>query len=326
MLLTGELLRVIRKIVLTSSPASPALFTTGLPGPFHHTMTTNPHQLFLLADHIKLSLLERQRAQSLDLDSSKQNSQILRSLESLRDGLEALERQKFDQEAAGEDITDLTDQIKRLHTQYASLDSEFSPATPSTPSKSTSTPNDPNLSPDFSAAQSRPTRQQSMRSSSLRKTAKSPNTNAKAVRFRDDPSAEEGRYRDDDGADEASRTALFDRPYSDEPESGLNQGSMDNQQIHAYHKQVLRDQDDQLDQLGLSVGRQRDLSIQMGNELDDQAVLLEEVDQGVDRHQGTLDRAKSRLGKINRQAKDNWSWVTIGCLILVLVLLIVLLK
>ncbi|KAG8623786.1 hypothetical protein KVT40_008762 [Elsinoe batatas] len=279
-------------------------------------MATTPHQLFLLADHIKLTLLERQRAQSLSLATTAQSSQISRSLESLRDGLASLGRQKFDEEAAGEDITDLESQISRLQLQYDELEADFSS---SNTSEVTKTPNDPALQRDFAAAQSRP---QGMRSSSLRKGAKSPGS--KAVRFRDNPSAEEEPYKDD-VADDANRAALFDKPYSDEPE-GPDQENMDNQQIHTYHKQVLRDQDDQLDQLGLSIGRQRDLSIQMGNELDDQAVLLDDVDQSVDRHQGTLDRAKGRLNKISRGAKDNWSWVTIGCLILVLVLLIVLLK
>ena len=47
-------------------------------------MATNPPQLFLLADHVKLSLLERQRAVSLGLPSHSQDSQISRSLEQLR--------------------------------------------------------------------------------------------------------------------------------------------------------------------------------------------------------------------------------------------------
>ena len=67
------------------------------------TMSTNPHQLFLLADHVKLSLLERQRAKSLNLEPNKQDGHITRSLGTLREGLDALERQKFDQEAAGEE-------------------------------------------------------------------------------------------------------------------------------------------------------------------------------------------------------------------------------
>lgn len=49
---------------------------------------STPSQLLLLADHIKLSLLERQRAISLNLSPTSQDAQITRSLESLRSGIE----------------------------------------------------------------------------------------------------------------------------------------------------------------------------------------------------------------------------------------------
>lgn len=55
---------------------------------------SNPNQLFLLADHIKLSLLERQRAASLALDSDGNNphdAPISRSLDQFREGVAALE-------------------------------------------------------------------------------------------------------------------------------------------------------------------------------------------------------------------------------------------
>jgi syntaxin 8 len=48
----------------------------------------NPNQLLLLADHIKLSLLERQRAISLNLEPDSQNGHISRSLDQMREGLE----------------------------------------------------------------------------------------------------------------------------------------------------------------------------------------------------------------------------------------------
>jgi len=64
----------------------------------------------------------------------------------------------------------------------------------------------------------------------------------------------------------------------------------------------------------------------MGNELDEQAVILDDVDRGVDRHQGALDRGNARIKTISRKAKENWSWLTIGILIVILVLLIILLK
>lgn len=89
---------------------------------------------------------------------------------------------------------------------------------------------------------------------------------------------------------------------------------------------MLNDQDAQLDALSSSIGRQRMLGIQMGDEMDDQNAMLDDVERGVDRFQGNLDRARGRLGKVARKAKDNWSWVTIGVLILILVLLLVILN
>lgn len=68
------------------------------------TMSTSPHQLFLLADHIKLSLLERQRAQSLKLSANSTNDgPLTRSLESLRAGIETLTSNAEEQESTGEE-------------------------------------------------------------------------------------------------------------------------------------------------------------------------------------------------------------------------------
>ena len=51
---------------------------------------SNPAQLYLLSDHIKLSLLERQRAASLNLEPNAQNAEISRSLDSFRSSLDTL--------------------------------------------------------------------------------------------------------------------------------------------------------------------------------------------------------------------------------------------
>lgn len=63
---------------------------------------SNPNALFLLADHIKLSLLERKRAQALNLPSDSQDGHISRSLEQFRDGLETLQKEQQRLEEAGE--------------------------------------------------------------------------------------------------------------------------------------------------------------------------------------------------------------------------------
>lgn len=55
---------------------------------------SSAEQLFLLADHIRLSLLERQRAQSLGLDSDSQDGHLSRSLEQFSEGLKSLEAER----------------------------------------------------------------------------------------------------------------------------------------------------------------------------------------------------------------------------------------
>lgn len=64
---------------------------------------SNPNALFLLADHVKLSLLERQRAKTLNLDSDTQDGNISRSLEQFKEGLESLKAEQKRLEEAGEE-------------------------------------------------------------------------------------------------------------------------------------------------------------------------------------------------------------------------------
>ena len=53
---------------------------------------------------------------------------------------------------------------------------------------------------------------------------------------------------------------------------------------------------------------------------------FDDVDDGVTRHQSQIDRARKRLGKIARKAKDNLSVTIILSLIIILILLIVITK
>lgn len=200
-----------------------------------------------------------------------------------------------------------------MREQFDDLTSQFR-GFPSASKPSTSEPNDPSLSSDFAHAKETRPRNPSSSSFLKRSTADSPNP-SKSVRFRDSPP---------DAEHEANRAALF--PYRDEPEGPPAQDNLDNQQIHAYHSQVLQDQDQQLDRLGESIGRQRDLSIQIGDELDDHIQLLDDVEQHVDRHQTRLDGARKQLGNVARKAKDNKQLTLILVLIVVLILLIAILK
>ncbi|CAO1601488.1 hypothetical protein XANCAGTX0491_005145 [Xanthoria calcicola] len=274
-------------------------------------------QLYLLADHIKLSLLERQRAISLNLEPNSQDGHISRSLESFREGVEGLEQQQ--RQLAGSDSstsTDLQEQIQRLRSQYDDLTSQFR-GFPSESNSSTAQPNNPTLTPDFARAKDRRPRIPSS-SSFKRSTGTSPNP-SKSVRFTDSPN----NSAQEDAAEAANRAALF--PYRDEPEPP-DQNHLDNQQIHEYHKNVMQQQDEQLDRLGDSIGRQRELSMQIGDELDEHVQMLDEVEGHVDRHQTTLDGARKRLGNLARKARDNKQLTIILILIMVLIILILILK
>jgi syntaxin 8 len=257
------------------------------------------HQLLLLADHIKLSLLERQRALSLNLRANTQDTQISRSLASLKDGID-----KLSLEIGSSDEDELLE-LEQLRQQYDSLAKQF--INPNAADSETAKPNNPSLQADFDHA------------SSIRPPA-GPRTNSKSVRFRDNDSSIAAPTND----------GAF--PYRDDPdEQGTDdhvpaEPQLDNQQIHAYHNQVLEEQDEHLDRLGESIGRTREMTMHIGEELDSQVFLLDDIESGVDRHQSGLGRAQGRLRKIAKDAAENWSLTVIILLIVILVILIAVLK
>ncbi|VBB77178.1 Putative protein of unknown function [Podospora comata] len=278
---------------------------------------SNPNALLLLADHIKLSLLERQRAKNLNLPNDTQDGHISRSLDQLRDGIEALEKEQQRLQEAGEEakstallttLTSLTKQQKDLTTQFHGF--------PTAATTSTLThPNDPFLAEDFAHAQSAPA------------PPTTTTSQKKNVRFTDD---------NNDTDLEAQRSSLFStqQPYRDEVDDDSagyrNEAEgLSNSQIHAYHRQILEEQDAQLDALGLSISRQRELSMQIGDELDSQVLMLDESERVADSHASTLNRARRQLGRVARGAAESGEgrqMTAIVVLIIVLVLLIVILK
>ena len=142
------------------------------------------------------------------------------------------------------------------------------------------------------------------------------------------------RFRDSADVDvdvEAQRQLFGSQRYRDNPSEGFLEAAetMDNAQIHAFHQQVLDEQDAQLDALGESIGRQRELSMRIGDELDEHIAMLDEVDDAVDRQQGRLDTAGRHLRGVSRsesRSDDMRGMVIIVVLIVILVLLIAVLK
>lgn len=67
----------------------------------------------------------------------------------------------------------------------------------------------------------------------------------------------------------------------------------------------MEQQDNQLDALSDSIGRQHHLSLQMNEELGTHAELLEEMDRDVDGTTARLGRASRRLDKFTKSLKEH---------------------
>ncbi|RPD79151.1 hypothetical protein L226DRAFT_543290 [Lentinus tigrinus ALCF2SS1-7] len=110
-------------------------------------------------------------------------------------------------------------------------------------------------------------------------------------------------------------------PYTDDPEAGYSSEEMMLQQ-----RQIIDHQDVHLDELSRSITRQRDISLQINDELDVHTGLLEGLDTDLDRTDSRLTQARRRLDRVARGAKENGSTVMIALLILILLILIIVFK
>ncbi|PYH78307.1 SNARE domain protein [Aspergillus uvarum CBS 121591] len=89
--------------------------------------------------------------------------------------------------------------------------------------------------------------------------------------------------------------------------------------------ELMHEQDEQLDGVFRTVGNLRQQADDMGRELEEQAVMIDEVDTLADRVGGKLQSGMSRLKHIIRKNEDTMSSFAIAVLIFVLILLLILL-
>ncbi|KAI0197145.1 syntaxin 6 [Xylaria flabelliformis] len=94
---------------------------------------------------------------------------------------------------------------------------------------------------------------------------------------------------------------------------------------HQQQLQMMRDQDQQLDGVFVTVGNLRRQADDMGRELEEQHEMLEHVDTLADRVGGRLQTGMQKLNYVVRQNEDRYSSCCIAVLITVLIILLVLL-
>ncbi|RIA93183.1 hypothetical protein C1645_874241 [Glomus cerebriforme] len=108
--------------------------------------------------------------------------------------------------------------------------------------------------------------------------------------------------------------------FSDQPDD------YDNAVVIQLQQRMMQNQDEDLDRLSDAIGRQRELGLMIGEELNYQVELLAETEDIVDRTDGRLNRAKRSLTKVSKKAKEKGSMCTIALLIFILVVIIIILS
>ncbi|KAG2336139.1 hypothetical protein BDR05DRAFT_897112 [Suillus weaverae] len=110
-------------------------------------------------------------------------------------------------------------------------------------------------------------------------------------------------------------------PYTDDPSPDPDENGILMQQ-----RQMMDAQDDHLDHLSSSIGRQHHISLQIGDELEVHTGLLDALDTELDGTGARMSSARRKLERVARGARRNGSTVTIALLILILLILIVVFK
>lgn len=148
-------------------------------------------------------------------------------------------------------------------------------------------------------------------------------------------SANEGRSSDGDatfpstGLSRPSQgTSYSDNPYTagtsddDRDRDADSDPDVDDRaDLLASQHTILQSQDDSLDKLSASIGRQRDLSLQMNDELELHSELLDDLDRGVEHTGLRLGRASGRLEKVRKSLKDHGKCVAFLLRVVLLLLL-----
>jgi syntaxin 8 len=107
-------------------------------------------------------------------------------------------------------------------------------------------------------------------------------------------------------------------PYRDDPAQRQSnpyvvedeEDGRDNAELLQSQRQQMANQDNQLDHLSASIGRQHHLSLQMNEELETHATLLDEMDRDVENTGARLGRASRRLDQFTNSLKEHGESLT----------------
>jgi len=88
---------------------------------------------------------------------------------------------------------------------------------------------------------------------------------------------------------------------------------------------IVQSQDDQLQQIHTSVGTLKSISRQIGREIDEQAVMLDDLGNEIEVTDSRLDSTLKKVAKVLHLSNDRRQWVALSILTIVLIILVLLL-
>ncbi|VDD87057.1 unnamed protein product [Enterobius vermicularis] len=92
--------------------------------------------------------------------------------------------------------------------------------------------------------------------------------------------------------------------------------------------QIMRDQDEDLEKVGASVHVLKNMSYKIGEELEEQAVMLDELGTDMERAGTKLDNVMKKIAKVTNMDDDKRQWTAIfvlsGILFFIIILFIIL--
>uniref|UniRef100_W5MUY6 Syntaxin 6 n=1 Tax=Lepisosteus oculatus TaxID=7918 RepID=W5MUY6_LEPOC len=92
----------------------------------------------------------------------------------------------------------------------------------------------------------------------------------------------------------------------------------------AQQQLIVEQQDDQLELVSGSVGVLKNMSQRIGQELDEQAVMLDDFSHEMDNTQSRLDNVMKKLAKVSHMTSDRRQWCAIGILLAILLVVLIL--
>ncbi|XP_042229792.1 syntaxin-6-like isoform X2 [Homarus americanus] len=87
---------------------------------------------------------------------------------------------------------------------------------------------------------------------------------------------------------------------------------------------IMNQQDGQLDQIASSMGTLKNMSRQIGQEVDEQAVMLDDFGHEMENTQSKMENTLSKMAKVMHLSNDRRQWAAIGALSSVLVVVLIL--